>query len=116
MRLAILQWSRFTDLRAGIPNASPNVISQRLREIEQAGVVRHRKLPPPAGSWIYELTDWGLELEPVIIQLGRWGIRSPAMPRNAEFSVDALILCLRTMFDSDAAKSFLRPLRAADRR
>jgi len=50
---------RFTDLRAGLPHVSPNVLSQRLRESESAGVVRRRKLPPPAASRIYELTEWG---------------------------------------------------------
>jgi len=59
---------------------------------------------PPAGAWVYELTDWGKELEPVIIELGRWGARSPALPRDAELSVDSLILFFRTMFDSRAAK------------
>ena len=67
----------------GPPHASPNVLSERLRELERAGVVRRRKLPPPAGSRVYELTDWGLELEPVVISLGRWGARSPTPPGDA---------------------------------
>src|SRR5215212_1048767 len=62
---------RFTDLRAGLPNASPNVLAQRLRELERAGVVHRRKFPPPAASRVYELTGWGEELETVITQLGR---------------------------------------------
>jgi putative sterol carrier protein len=66
-------------------------------------VVRRRKLPPPAASWVYELTDWGLELEPAIISLGRWGARSPSKPCDAELGVDSLILSFRTMFDSRAA-------------
>src|SRR5512145_951843 len=64
---------RFTDLRAGLPTASPNVLSQRLRELQRDGVVRRRALPPPAGSQVYELTEWGRELEPVMLALGRWG-------------------------------------------
>jgi DNA-binding HxlR family transcriptional regulator len=103
VRELLLGPKRFTDLRTGIPNASPNVLAQRLRELEGAGVVRRRKLAPPAASWVYELTDWGLELEPVIIQLGRWGVRSPSMPREAEIGVDSIILALRTMFDPHAA-------------
>jgi DNA-binding HxlR family transcriptional regulator len=95
---------RFTDLRAGLPNASPNVLAQRLRELEGVGVVRRRKLPPPAASRVYELTEWGLELEPVIISLGRWGARSPSRPRDAALGVDSLILSLRTMFDAGAAE------------
>ena len=103
VRELLLGPKRFTDLRAGLPGASPNVLAQRLRELERAGVVRRRKLPPPAASRVYELTDWGLELEPVITQLGRWGARSPSRPRDAEIGVDSIILALRTMFDPRAA-------------
>jgi putative sterol carrier protein len=63
-----------------------------------------RKLPPPAASRVYELTDWGKDLEPVIIRLGRWGVRSPSKPRDAEIGVDSLILSFRTMFDPRAAE------------
>jgi DNA-binding HxlR family transcriptional regulator/putative sterol carrier protein len=104
VRELLLGPKRFTDLRAGLPNASPNVLAQRLRELEAAGVVRRRKLPPPAASKVYELTDWGMELEPVIVGLGRWGARSASRPREAELGVDSLILSFRTMFDAQAAK------------
>ena len=103
VRELLLGPKRFTDLRAGLPGASPNVLAQRLRELERAGVVRRRKLPPPAASRVYELTDWGMELEPVIVRLGRWGARSPSKPRDAALGVDSLILSFRTMFDSRAA-------------
>ena len=103
IRELVLGPKRFTDLQAGLPGASPNVVAQRLRELEKAGVVRRRTLPPPAGSRVYELTEWGAELEQVIVQLGRWGARSPLRPRDAGMSVDALVLALRTMFDPDAA-------------
>ena len=103
VRELLLGPKRFTDLRAGLPSVSPNVLAQRLRELERAGVVRRRKLPPPAGSRVYELTDWGMELEPVIIRLGRWGARSPSRPRDAGLGVDSLILSFRTMFDPRAA-------------
>jgi DNA-binding HxlR family transcriptional regulator len=62
---------RFTDLRAGMPGASPNVLAQRLRELEQAGIVRRRKLAPPSGVAVYELTERGHELEPAFIQAPR---------------------------------------------
>jgi DNA-binding HxlR family transcriptional regulator/putative sterol carrier protein len=104
VRELVLGPKRFTDLRAGLPNASPNVLAQRLRELEGAGVVRRRKLPPPAASRVYELTDWGMELEPIIIGLGRWGARSPSRPRDAGLGVDSLILSFRTMFDPRAAE------------
>lgn len=104
VRELLLGPKRFTDLRAGIPKASPNVLSQRLRELEGEGVVRRRKLPPPAASKVYELTEWGLELEPVIVRLGRWGARSPSKPHDAELGVDSLILSFRTMFDPEVAE------------
>src|SRR3984885_7559744 len=53
---------RFNDLLAGLPGASPNVISQRLRELTSSGVVSQRDLGPPARVGVYELTDWGREL------------------------------------------------------
>ena len=104
VRELLLGPKRFTDLRAGLPGASPNVLAQRLRELEGAGVVVRRKLPPPAASRVYELTDWGKELEPVIIRLGRWGVRSPSKPRDAQIGVDSVILSFRTMFDPRAAE------------
>ena len=103
VRELLLGPKRFTDLRAGLPHASPNVLAQRLRELERAGVVRRRKLPPPAASRVYELTEWGEELEPVIIRLGRWGARSSSKPRDAALSTDSLVLSFRTMFDPGAA-------------
>ena len=103
VRELVLGPKRFTDLRTGIPAASPNVLSQRLREMESAGVLRRRRLAPPAASSVYELTEWGRELEPVLQSLGRWGARSPAMPSGAPISTAALILALRTMADTSAA-------------
>jgi DNA-binding HxlR family transcriptional regulator len=103
VRELLLGAKRFTALRTGLPGISPNVLAQRLDELELASVVRRRKLPPPAGAWVYELTDWGRELEPVIMALGRWGARSPTLPQGAPLSVDALILSFRTMFDPVAA-------------
>jgi DNA-binding HxlR family transcriptional regulator len=103
VRELLLGPKRFTDLRAGIPDLSSNILSQRLRELEQAGVVLRRKLPPPAASWIYELTGWGYELEPVILALGRWGRRSPAHPRDADLGADSLILALKSDLDPAAA-------------
>jgi DNA-binding HxlR family transcriptional regulator len=89
---------RFGDLRAGLPGASPNVLSQRLRELERAGVVARRKLDPPAKTWVYELTPWGRELEGVLLALARWGSRATPVPKG-ELGADALMLALKTTFD-----------------
>jgi DNA-binding HxlR family transcriptional regulator/putative sterol carrier protein len=104
VRELLLGPKRFTDLRAGLPAVSPNVLAQRLRELERAGVLRRRKLPPPAASKVYELTEWGMELEPVIVRLGRWGAGSPSKPRDAALGVDSLVLSFRTMFAPHAAE------------
>jgi DNA-binding HxlR family transcriptional regulator len=98
VRELLLGPKRFTDLRAGLSNVSPDVLSQRLRELEAAGVVQRRKLAPPAGSQVYELTDWGHELEPVVLQLGRWGSRAAFPPGDAEIGVDSFVLALKTLF------------------
>jgi len=94
VRELLLGPKRFTDLRAGLCGISPNVLTQRLEELERVAIVRRRKLPPPAAAWIYELTEWGLELEPVIKELGRWAARSPFKP-EAGLNVDSLILSFR---------------------
>jgi DNA-binding HxlR family transcriptional regulator/putative sterol carrier protein len=106
VRELLLGPKRFTDLRAGLPHVSPNVLAQRLRDLEQVGVVRRHKLPPPAASRVYELTDWGKELEAVIAQLVRWGVRSASMPYEAPLGTDPLILTMRTMFRSQEAADF----------
>ncbi len=81
------------------------MLAQRLRELEAAGVVQRRKLDPPAGSWVYELTDWGRELEDIVIALGRWGSRSPLADEELlKSSVDATVLALKADFDQAAAK------------
>ncbi len=93
---------RFTDLRAGLPRVGPDILAQRLRELEHAGIVRRARLPPPAAARVYELTDRGLELEPVLLALGRWGSRAP-MPATDVFGVDSVVLGLKTLFSSEAA-------------
>ena len=104
VRELLLGPKRFTDLRAGLPNLSPDVLSQRLRELEADGVVTRRRLPPPAGSRVYELTERGRELEPVILALGRWGTSVPFPPDGHDMGVDSTILALKTVFDPATAR------------
>jgi DNA-binding HxlR family transcriptional regulator len=103
VRDLVLGPKRFTDLRSGLPGVSPDVLTQRLRELEAAGVVRRSKLPPPAASRVYELTEWGQGLEPVVLALGRWGSQAPFPPGDAQFGVDSVVLALLTMFDPSSA-------------
>jgi len=103
VRELLLGPKRFKDLRAGLPSASTNVLSQRLRDLEQASVIRRRTLPPPAGSSVYELTDWGRELKPIVISLGTWAVHSPTFPEDAPVGTDSVIIALGTFFDAGAA-------------
>ncbi|MGW3353126.1 winged helix-turn-helix transcriptional regulator [Nonomuraea rubra] len=100
VRELILGPKRFTDLRAGLPGVSADVLTQRLRELGEAGIVQRRKLSPPAGSWIYELTGWGAELEPIITDLARWSSRSPALPHDLPLSADSAALSLKALYAS----------------
>jgi HxlR-like helix-turn-helix len=79
----------------------------RLRQLEQAGVLRRGKLPPPIAAQVYELTDWGRELEPVVLGLGRWGSRAPFRPGDATLGVDSLVLVLKTLYDPARADGLL---------
>jgi DNA-binding HxlR family transcriptional regulator len=101
VRELLLGPKRFTDLRAGLPHVGPDVLSQRLRELERAGIVQRRTLAPPAGSRVYELTEHGQALEPVVLALGRWGSVAPFPPGEAELGVDAFVIALKTLFAPD---------------
>jgi DNA-binding HxlR family transcriptional regulator len=103
VRELLLGPKRFTDLRAGLPHVGPDVLAQRLRELEQSGIVCRATLPPPAGSRVYELTERGRGLEEVVLALGRFGSVAPLPPGDAEIGVDAVVIALKTLFDPAAA-------------
>ncbi|WP_123023178.1 winged helix-turn-helix transcriptional regulator [Mycolicibacterium stellerae] len=103
VRDLLLGPKRFTDLLAGLPGASPDVLTQRLRELTDAGVLHRRRLAPPAASWVYELTAWGADLAPVVVGLAQWASRSPSMPFDAPLGTDSLMLSLNALFDPAAA-------------
>jgi DNA-binding HxlR family transcriptional regulator/putative sterol carrier protein len=102
VRELIFGAKRFAQVRSGLPGISPNVLSQRLRELEDAGLLRRDVLDPPANVTLYELTDRGRALEPILLELGRWGSREP-VTTSTELSANALLLALKTVFDPDAA-------------
>lgn len=66
---------RFTDLKNGLPGVATNLLSARLKELEDAGIVARHDAPPPVATALYELTEHGLALEPVLQALGLWGLR-----------------------------------------
>jgi DNA-binding HxlR family transcriptional regulator len=96
---------RYTDLAEGLPGIGTNVLASRLRDLERFGVVRKRKLPPPAASTVYELTDYGLELEEVMHALARWGARSLGPPRpDDELYPEWGVNALPALFNAEAAR------------
>jgi DNA-binding HxlR family transcriptional regulator len=103
VRELLLGPKRFTDLRDGLPGASHNVLSHRLKELESDGIVERRRLPPPGPVNVYALTGRGYELEDLISALGRWGANTPVPPAEVPISVDSLVLSMRTLFDPDLA-------------
>jgi DNA-binding HxlR family transcriptional regulator len=104
MRELMLGSKRFSTLRADLPGISANVLTQRLEGLEAAGLVVRRKLPPPSGAQVYELTEWGYEAEPIIQALGRWATRSPDHDPSLPLSATSIILSFRTMIDAERAQ------------
>jgi DNA-binding HxlR family transcriptional regulator len=105
VRDLILGPKRFTDLRRGLPRIPTNVLSARLKELEDAGVVRRRALPRPAGGVGYELTEYGRELEDIVLRLAYWGAKSLGEPRPGDtVTADNLLLGLRASFQPEAAR------------
>ena len=100
VRELMLGPKRYSDLKADLPGISTNVLGDRLEELERSGLVLRRRLPPPAASWVYELTPYGADLEPVITVLGRWAARSPGHRPDLPLSVTSFVLSLRTNVDA----------------
>jgi DNA-binding HxlR family transcriptional regulator len=75
---------RYTDLQQGLPGIATNLLSERLRELEEHGLVRREAAPPPVATTLYDLTDDGREVEPVLRALGRWGVRFMPDPTGDE--------------------------------
>jgi len=97
---------RFTDLLDGLPGISTNLLSERLKELEQQGMLRRRVLPPPAASSVYELTALGQALEKTLLELGKWGSQFvPASPEGATIlHVSSYALTLKTFFRPELAR------------
>jgi DNA-binding HxlR family transcriptional regulator len=104
LRELLLGARRFGDLKASLPGISANVLTQRLEGLEASGIVRRRMLAPPASVQVYDLTEWGSEVEPIILALGRWGARSPVEDDAMPLSAVSMMLSFRAMFDPARAK------------
>jgi len=75
---------RYSDLHSRLDHCGTNILAARLRDLERGGVIRKRRLPPPAASSVYELTEYGEELRPVMHLLAHWGARSLGPPSSEE--------------------------------
>jgi DNA-binding HxlR family transcriptional regulator len=106
---------RFSDLVRGLPGMSQNVLSQRLRVLAASGLVERHRMGPPVSGQVYELTERGAALRPVVVELARWGSRIPTTSR-ADLSADALALALLTTFDPDGAEDVRIGLQLGDDR
>jgi DNA-binding HxlR family transcriptional regulator len=98
VRELLLGPKRYTDLLHGLPAVGTNVLAVRLRELEKAGIIAREKLPPPASSTVYVLTDDGVALRRVVDELARWGLRLMDRPEHGEalrtsWLVYSLALC-----------------------
>ena len=93
---------RYTDLKQGLPKIPTNILSTRLKELQEGGVVR--SVPLAHCGLVYELTEYGRELEPIVLALGRWGFRSLGEPKDDEVvTAGSLTMALRTAFRPEFA-------------
>src|SRR5215472_12470058 len=91
---------RYTDLKEGLPGIATNLLSERLRDLESAGLVRREEAPPPIATTLFHLTETGAELEPVLDAFFRWGLRYMAEPpANDAFRGHWFAFSVRSLHD-----------------
>jgi len=89
---------RYSDLHGQLGGCGTNILAARLKQLEKCGVIRRRRLPPPAASTVYELTEYGEDLRPVLHQLAHWGARSLGPPSADDLEPGWLVGALRMAF------------------
>jgi hypothetical protein len=95
---------RYTDLLDALPGIGTNLLADRLKELEQSGVVQRNRLPRPAPAAVYELTEHGRKLESAVIELTRWGSGELRQPRRGEYFRPAWLgLAMRAAFRAEVA-------------
>ncbi|MGN7862064.1 winged helix-turn-helix transcriptional regulator [Microbacterium sp. 22303] len=104
---------RYTDLKQGLPRIPTNILSTRLKELQEGGVVR--RVPLHGCGLVYELTPYGRALEPVVLALGRWGFQTMGDPGEGDVvTPDSLTMALRTAFRTDRAQDLDVELHVGD--
>jgi DNA-binding HxlR family transcriptional regulator len=102
VRELLLAPQRFSELRHALPHVSSNLLADRLRELEHNGVIR-RGPAPTEGPRVYELTEWGRKLEPILLALGDWGIDAPQPPPPTSLSAASVLIFLQRAARPDPA-------------
>ncbi len=104
IRDLVLGPKRFTDLQQGLPKMPTSILSSRLNELERHGVIQRRVLPQLDAGVVYELTEYGSDLDQILLQLGLWGARSLNDPAADDiFTLDTAILGMYTTFQPTEA-------------
>ncbi|WP_199423120.1 winged helix-turn-helix transcriptional regulator [Actinotalea solisilvae] len=102
---------RYGELAAGLPRIPSNILAARLKELQEAGILRRA---PRSRVIVYELTPYGRELEPVVLALGAWGFKALVEPREDQLlTADALAVTLRTAFRPQVAAALPQTAYAA---
>ncbi|WP_290056285.1 winged helix-turn-helix transcriptional regulator [Amycolatopsis solani] len=105
IRDLVLGAKRYDELQAGLPKIPPSILSARLNELEATGVIRRRVRAELEAGLVYELTQYGSELDHILLDLGLWGARSLHAPGADDvFTLDAAILSLYTTFRAECAE------------
>ena len=100
---------RYTDLLRSLDGIGTNLLAQRLKALEAAGLVVRRRLPPPASTEAYALTPYGHTLEPLLLDLATWGLSAMTEPPAADetFRPAWILLTLQARFLPEAANNIL---------
>jgi DNA-binding HxlR family transcriptional regulator len=107
VRDLLLGPKRYKDLLMGLSGIGTNLLADRLKELETAGLIERTVLPPPAGSAVYQLTQTGQDLEPVMAALGHWGARFLGTPKKTDVMVPrAYFVAMRGVYNPQAAAGF----------
>lgn len=109
LRELLLGPKRFSDLKAALKGISPSVLTDRLAKLEERGIVTHRELPPPIASAVYELGDAGRALQPLLVELTRWGLRFVSVPGADDIIRPEWLLLGFQVF---AREDFIEPISA----
>jgi DNA-binding HxlR family transcriptional regulator len=111
VRELLLGPKRYTDLQHGLPGIGPNVLAERLRTMEGEGLVAKRRLAPPAASTVYELTELGLGLRPLLVALFQWGLHVVGAPSTDDtIKASYWLPALQTAARTDALPAGVRDI------